>query len=131
MSETIYRAAKYIRLSYADSKTGESDSVENQRKLLDNFIASQPDIEAVMEKVDDGVSGIIFDRKEFKEMMAEIHAGNIDCVVVKDLSRFGREYIETGRYTFAIFFPPTVCASLPSMIISIPCGTKPMALWSA
>lgn len=103
MSEKKYRAAKYIRLSYADDKDGESNSVENQRKLLDRFIASQPDIEAVSEKVDDGVSGIIFDRKAFKEMMAEIEAGEIDCVVVKDLSRFGREYIETGRYLRRIF----------------------------
>lgn len=103
MSETKYRAAKYIRLSYADDKDGESNSVENQRKLLDSFIATQPDIEAVSEKVDDGVSGIIFDRKAFKEMMAEIEAGAINCVIVKDLSRLGREYIETGRYLRRIF----------------------------
>lgn len=108
MSETKYRAAKYIRLSYADDKKnrrdGEcekprpSDSIENQRRLLDHFIETQPDIEAVTEKVDDGVSGIIFERKAFKEMMAQIEAGEINCVIVKDLSRFGREYIETGRY---------------------------------
>lgn len=103
MLETKYRAVKYIRLSYADNKkggtkSGESDSVENQRKQLDSFIASQPDIEVVLEKVDDGVSGIVFDRPAFKEMMTEIEAGNINCVIVKDLSRFGREYIETGRY---------------------------------
>ena len=103
MSETKYRAAKYIRLSYADDKDGESNSVENQRKLLDSFIATQPDIEVVAEKVDDGVSGIIFDRKAFKEMMAQIEAGEINCVIVKDLSRLGREYIETGRYLRRIF----------------------------
>ena len=84
MSETTYRAAKYIRLSYADDNEGESNSVENQRKMLDSFIATQPDIQAVSEKVDDGVSGIIFDRKAFKEMMAEIEAGEINCVIVKD-----------------------------------------------
>ncbi len=106
----LHEAAKkgFDDLGYADDKkargkkgggkAAESDSVENQRKLLDTFIASQPDIEAVLEKVDDGVSGIVFDRPAFKEMMAEIEAGNINCVVVKDLSRFGREYIETGRY---------------------------------
>lgn len=98
MSETKYFATKYIRLSYADDKDGESNSVENQRKILDSFISSQPDIEAVSEKVDDGVSGVIFDRKAFKEMMADIEAGEINCVIVKDLSRFGRDYIETGRY---------------------------------
>lgn len=55
------------------------------------------------EQVDDGVSGIIFDRKAFKDMMADIRAGEINCVIVKDLSRLGREYIETGRYLRQIF----------------------------
>jgi DNA invertase Pin-like site-specific DNA recombinase len=98
-----YKAAKYIRLSYTDDRANESDSVQNQRKLLDSYIESQPDIEAVAEKVDDGVSGIIFDRPAFKEMMAAIEAGEINCVIVKDLSRLGREYIETGRYLRRIF----------------------------
>ena len=98
MSETIYKTAKYIRLSYTDDKSNESDSVANQRKQLDGYIESHPEIEAVEEFVDDGVSGIIFDRPAFKEMMKEIEAGKINCVIVKDLSRFGREYIETGRY---------------------------------
>ena len=103
MTESIYQAAKYIRLSYSDDKSNESDSVVNQRKLLDSFIESQPDIETVAEYVDDGVSGIIFDREHFKKMMADIEAGKINCVIVKDLSRLGREYIETGRYLRRIF----------------------------
>lgn len=103
MSEITYKAAKYIRLSYTDDKNNESDSVANQRKLLDSYIENQPDIEAVSERVDDGVSGIIFDRPAFKEMMADIESGKINCVIVKDLSRLGREYIETGRYLRRIF----------------------------
>ena len=103
MSEKLYKAAKYIRLSYTDNKSNESDSVVNQRKLLDSFIESQTDIEAVCEYVDDGISGIIFDRPAFKLMMADIETGKINCVIVKDLSRFGREYIETGRYLRRIF----------------------------
>ena len=103
MSETVYRATKYIRLSVTDGKEVESDSVTNQRKMLDSFIESHPDIEVVDEKVDDGVSGIIFDRPAFKEMMADIENGKINCVIVKDLSRLGREYIETGRYLRKIF----------------------------
>ena len=99
----IYKAAKYIRLSYTDDKSVESDSVSNQRKFLDSFIANQPDIETVAEMVDDGVSGIIFDRPAFKQMMADIEDGKINCVIVKDLSRLGREYIETGRYLRRIF----------------------------
>jgi DNA invertase Pin-like site-specific DNA recombinase len=71
--------------------------------MLDRYIESQPDIEVVSEYVDDGVSGIIFDRPKFKEMMTAIEAGKINCVVVKDLSRLGREYIETGRYLRRIF----------------------------
>ena len=98
MSETIYKAAKYIRLSYTDDKSNESDSVANQRKQIDSYVENQSEIEVIREFVDDGVSGIIFDRPAFKEMMREIETGKINCVIVKDLSRFGREYIETGRY---------------------------------
>lgn len=103
MSEKQYKAVKYIRLSYTDDKDNESDSVTNQRKLLDYFIENHPDIEAVSEKVDDGWSGVLFDRPAFKEMMEEIEAQKINCVIVKDLSRLGRDYIETGRYLRRIF----------------------------
>lgn len=103
MSEKQYKAVKYIRLSYTNDKDNESDSVANQRKLLDSFIEGHPDIEAASEKVDDGWSGILFDRPAFKEMMTEIEAGSINCVIVKDLSRLGRDYIETGRYLRRIF----------------------------
>ena len=106
-----YRAAKYVRLSYADDKKdgkqadrqNDSDSVVNQSKLIDDFVSKHPDIEIVEEKIDDGYSGIIFDRPAFKEMMADVEAGKINCVIVKDLSRLGREYIETGRYLRRIF----------------------------
>ena len=60
-----------------------------------------PDIEIISEKIDDGYSGIIFDRPAFKEMMQDITDGKINCVIVKDLSRLGAEYIETGRYPAA------------------------------
>lgn len=103
MPEIVYRAIEYIRKSYTDDKSVESESVANQRKLLNSFAQSQPDIEVVAEKVDDGVSGLIFDRPAFKEMMEEIKSGNVNCVIVKDLSRLGREYIETGRYLRQIF----------------------------
>ncbi len=103
MQECKYRAAKYIRLSYTDDRTTESDSAANQRKMLDSYIESQPDIEAVSENVDDGFSGILFDRPAFKQMMADIENGKINCVIVKDLSRFGREYIDTGHYLQRVF----------------------------
>ena len=88
---------------YTDDRSNESDSVGNQRKLIENFVSRNPDIEISMEKIDDGYSGILFDRPAFKEMMQEVMSGNINCVIVKDLSRLGREYIETGRYLRRIF----------------------------
>jgi len=98
-----YKAAAYIRLSYTDDRTNESDSVGNQRRLIQDFAERSPDIEIVTEKIDDGYSGIIFDRPAFKEMMQEVMDGTINCVIVKDLSRLGREYIETGRYLRRVF----------------------------
>ncbi len=98
-----FQAAKYVRLSYADEKDRESNSVINQSQLIDEFLKDKPDIEVVSEKVDDGYSGIIFDRPAFQEMMNDISYGKINCVIVKDLSRLGREYIETGRYLRRIF----------------------------
>lgn len=103
MSEMIYRTAEYIRLSRADENEGESNSVQNQRKQLSSYIAEHPDMELAAEYVDDGVSGIIFDRPAFKRMIEDVENGKINCVLVKDLSRFGREHIETGRYLRRIF----------------------------
>lgn len=98
-----YKATAYIRLSYTDDRSSESDSVSTQRKLIENFVEHNPDIEVVSYKVDDGYSGIIFDRPAFKEMMQDVTNGEINCVIVKDLSRLGREYIETGRYLRRVF----------------------------
>ena len=108
MQEIKYRAVKYIRLSSADDsatikKGGESNSISNQRRLIDEWLKSHPEIEIVGERVDDGFSGILFDRPAFKEMMGDIYAGEINCVICKDLSRLGREYIETGRHLRRIF----------------------------
>ena len=80
-----FKATAYIRLSYTDDHSSESDSVSNQRKLIENFVERNPDIEVVSEKIDDGYSGIIFDRPAFKEMMQDVTDGNINCVIVKDL----------------------------------------------
>jgi site-specific DNA recombinase len=98
-----YKATKYVRLSYADDKENESNSIINQKKLIDEFVKNNSDIEIVNERVDDGYSGIVFDRPAFKQMMQDIENGKVNCVIVKDLSRLGREYIETGRYLKRIF----------------------------
>lgn len=93
-----YQATSYIRLSYTDDRSSESDSVTNQRKLIENFIERNPDIEIISEKIDDGYSGIIFHRPGFQQMLSDIEAGLINCVIVKDLSRLGRNVIDTGYY---------------------------------
>lgn len=98
-----FKAALYMRISYTDDKTKESESLSNQRMLIDNFLKDYPDIEVVSEKLDDGYTGLLFDRPAFKEMMTEIFEEKINCVIVKDLSRLGREYIETGNYLRNIF----------------------------
>ena len=97
----MYDAALYLRLSRDDIEDGgakiESDSIANQRELLRSFVKSQPDIQIFDIYVDDGYSGGNFDRPEFKRMTKDIESGKVNCVIVKDLSRFGREYIEAGR----------------------------------
>nr|WP_316624077.1 recombinase family protein [uncultured Ruminococcus sp.] len=98
-----YKAALYIRLSREDGDKPESDSVVNQKRILDNFIAAQPDIGLVDYYVDDGYSGANFDRPSFLHMMADIYARKVDCVIVKDSSRFGRNASESGRYIGEIF----------------------------
>lgn len=98
-----YKAAVYLRLSREDGDKLESDSIHNQRELINQFLESHSEISVAGEFVDDGYSGTTFERPGFTKMMGEIERGNIDCVVVKDLSRFGRNYIETGKYLDRIF----------------------------
>jgi len=81
----------------------ESNSISSQRDMIRSFLREQADMELYDSYVDDGFSGSNYDRPEFKRMMGDIEAGKVNCVVVKDLSRFGRDYIETGRYLEKIF----------------------------
>lgn len=99
----VYRAAVYVRLSKEDGDKEESDSIVNQKELIKSYLSGREDITACMECVDDGYSGADFDRPNFRRMMKEIEAGKIDCVIVKDLSRFGRNFVEAGRYIDQIF----------------------------
>lgn len=98
-----YSACVYARLSRDDGDKSESDSIVNQKALIRDFLKKYPEIHIVSEKADDGFSGVSFDRPAFKEMMDEIHSGKVNCVVVKDLSRFGRNYIEAGNYIEKVF----------------------------
>ncbi len=104
----IYHAAIYVRLSKEDgdvagASKSESNSISNQRELIRDFLKDKEDIVVVSERVDDGYSGSSFERPSFKLMMEDIKKGVVDCVVVKDLSRFGREYIDSGRYIERLF----------------------------
>lgn len=94
----LYHAAAYIRLSREDGDKTESDSIGNQKKLIADYLKSQPDIILYDSYVDDGFSGTNFERPGFKRMMTDMETGKVNCVIVKDLSRFGRDYIETGKY---------------------------------
>ena len=98
-----YRAALYIRLSREDGDKTESDSVVNQKRLLTNFAQAQPDIESFEYYVDDGYSGANFNRPDFVRMLSDVYASKVDCVIVKDSSRFGRNASESGRYIGEVF----------------------------
>ena len=99
----VYRTAVYVRLSREDGRKIESDTVENQRTLLEEYVAGEPSLEMAGVYVDRHVSGTRFDRPEFNRMVADMRAGKIDCIVVKDLSRLGRNYLEAGDYIEKIF----------------------------
>ena len=102
-SNKIYQAGVYLRLSKEDADKDISDSIVNQRDLVLDFIRNRSDIEAVGEFIDDGFSGVDFQRPAFLRLIRDIEAGKIDCVICKDLSRFGRNYIEAGRYLEQMF----------------------------
>ncbi len=101
--KSAYSAAIYLRLSRDDGDKAESDSIQNQRELIKDYMINHPEIIKSKEFIDDGYSGTNFDRPGFIRLMSEIEGGRIDCVVVKDLSRLGRNYIETGKYLERIF----------------------------
>lgn len=100
---TRYRTALYLRLSREDGDKTESDSIANQRTLLEAYAIDHPELCIVDEFVDDGYSGSNFERPAFQNLFRELEQGTINCVLVKDLSRFGRNYIEVGRYLERIF----------------------------
>jgi len=107
-ADRIYHAAIYVRLSKEDGDVAsaakaESNSISNQKNLIRDFLKDKDDIIVVSERVDDGYSGSSFERPAFQMMMGDIKRGTVDCVIVKDLSRFGREYIDSGKYIERLF----------------------------
>ncbi len=97
------RAAAYLRLSIEDGDKAESNSIGNQRELIRDFAAEHPELHLTEEYADDGYTGTNFERPGFNRMMEDIKSGKINCIIVKDLSRLGRNYIEMGKYLEQIF----------------------------
>lgn len=102
MNGQIYDTALYLRLSRDDAdvdggKKTESGSIKSQRDILRAYVQEHDDLQVFDIYADDGYSGVNFERPEFNRMMADVWNGKVNCVLVKDLSRFGRDYIEAGR----------------------------------
>lgn len=103
-SVKIYRTVGYARLSIMETRDRkDNESLQNQKALLREFIGKQPDLRFQAIYEDNGETGTNFDRAGFESMMEAIRSGKADCIVVKDLSRFGRDYIEAGNYLEHIF----------------------------
>lgn len=100
--QTIYNAGIYVRLSKDDERAGESLSIENQKRILTNYVSEQG-WNIVDIYVDDGYSGTNFDRPGVTRLLEDAKTGKINLIIVKDLSRFGRNYIQVGQYIDYIF----------------------------
>ena len=98
-----WKTALYARLSNENNGFEDERSLQNQIKYLEEYISKHPDLALVDRYVDNGQSGMNFERAEFQRMMEDVKDGRINCVVVKDLSRFGRNHVEAGYYLESIF----------------------------
>ena len=101
--QSIYHTAGYIRLSIEDSGKTDGYSLANQEKLVKDFITEQQDMRLYRLYIDNGATGTVFERPAFDEMLQDMKDGKINCIVVKDLSRLGRNYLEAGNYLEQIF----------------------------
>lgn len=103
MQNKIWNATLYLRLSRDDGDKEESNSITGQRELLRDYISQRPEFREYAVRVDDGFSGSTFERPSFQKMIEDVKAGRTDCIIVKDLSRFGRNYLDAGEYIEKIF----------------------------
>ena len=99
----IWNATLYLRLSRDDGDKEESNSITGQRELLRDFIRNRPELREYAVRIDDGFTGSNFERPDFKKMMEDVKEGRTNCIIVKDLSRFGRNYLDAGEYIEKIF----------------------------
>lgn len=93
-----YKVAGYVRLSKEDKIKDESNSVTNQKAIMKSYIKNNTNLELVDFYIDDGYSGTTFDRPDFKRMIRDITENKVNTIIVKDLSRFGRNHIESDNY---------------------------------
>ena len=100
----IWNATLYLRLSRDDGDKEESNSITGQRELLRDFIRSRPELREYAVRIDDGFTGSNFERPSFKKMLEDVKAGRTNCIIMKDMSRLGRDYLGVGYYTDT-FFP--------------------------
>ncbi|WP_455582893.1 recombinase family protein [Dysosmobacter sp.] len=99
-----YQTATYARLSVLETRDRkDSEALQNQKALLRSYIAQHSDLHLVAEYEDNGETGTNFDRSGFQRLLEDVRKGRINCIVVKDLSRFGRDHIEVGNYLEHIF----------------------------
>ena len=99
----VFKTAVYLRLSLEDNGKKDADSLENQQALLESYIAERPFLKLIEIYTDNGCTGTDFDRPAFKRMMDDARKGKVNCIVTKDLSRLGRNYVETGDYLERVF----------------------------
>lgn len=97
------RTALYVRLSVEDNGKEDADSLENQEALLRDYLEERPYLELVEVYSDNGFTGTDFERPAFIKLVEDVRKGRIDCIIVKDFSRLGRNYVETGEYLEKIF----------------------------
>lgn len=109
----LWDAGLYGRLSVLDNGKVDGEPIESQIAIIEQYVAGHPELKIVERYIDNGYTGTNFDRPNWERMMADVKSGRINCIIVKDLSRLGRNYIETGR------FLERICPKLGIRFISV------------
>ena len=102
-SSLVYKTAIYVRVSVETDKKIEADTIGTQTKLLEDYAAQSSDLQIIDVYSDDDITGTNYDRPEFTRMMKDIRDGKVNCVLVKDLSRLGRNFLESGEFIEKVF----------------------------
>ena len=109
----LWDAGLYGRLSVLDNGKADGEPIESQIAIIEQYVAGHPELKIVERYIDNGYTGTNFDRPNWERMMTDVRSGRINCIIVKDLSRLGRNYIETGR------FLERICPKLGIRFISV------------